>query len=180
MPNPESHSGTTREEAFARVVWSANILSHLSGRNWQRSQAPLISEDSDEEDSESECDSVVNGLLTASDAAIRRKFLDCLAETLSGAKGWSHVTATVLRETEESVEVVVARNSGKDVEKDDPYLERLQRFMLAEGYFCLDNVRINKVWELTDAQGKAKPYVFRLKKPLSSTTLRDSSRQRLC
>jgi hypothetical protein len=52
------------------------------------------------------------GLLTLSNEEMQIKFLNSLTELLSPAKGWNYVSATALRESEDSVEVDLVRNGG--------------------------------------------------------------------
>ncbi|KAK0721105.1 hypothetical protein B0H67DRAFT_609555 [Lasiosphaeris hirsuta] len=70
--------------------------------------------------------------LTAHDEPIRRKFLNCVAELLAHTKGGKHVTATALREKENSVEVDVAKNTPFSVE-DDKWLASLSHFLAKGG-----------------------------------------------
>jgi len=114
-------STRTEEVIFAHVIWATHILWFLSGN---RSQQDLILEDPD--DCFEECDDNFGddatdtgnlGLLTSSDEGMRIKFLNGLAELLSPAKGWNYVSATALRESEDSVEVDLVRNGGFGNEK---------------------------------------------------------------
>ncbi|MCJ1384572.1 hypothetical protein MMC17_007689 [Xylographa soralifera] len=108
-PGPE-------EVIFARVIWATHILWFLSAN---RSQQDLVLKDLDDCDEEGldnfgddATDTKNLGLLTSSDEGIKIKFLNGIAELLSPAKGWNYVSATALRESEDSVEVDLVRNGG--------------------------------------------------------------------
>lgn len=122
------------EEAFARVVWSAHILSFLSRSRSQRallSSTPLGEHDEIEDDDDLE--SNVGGRCAPVDEHIRIKFLNSLAETLSHTRGWHHVSVTALREYENYVEVDVARNTGFDAhDKDQLYFASFEAFMASQ------------------------------------------------
>jgi hypothetical protein len=114
---------------LAHVVWASHILSYL---NCYTETAPDRDEETnleeEEEDEDSETATQDTDLLTPYDADIRSKFLNCVAELLSHSKGGAAVTATALREKEDSVEVDLARNSGFRA-ADKKYLASLSAFL---------------------------------------------------
>lgn len=103
------------EQRIAHVVWASHILSYLTG---ERSNTTLLLPELDDDENfdtdklEAETDKAGN--LIDSDHSLRSKFLDCVAELLSPSKGWQHVVATGLRESEDFVNIDIARNDGFD------------------------------------------------------------------
>jgi len=138
----------SRNEAFARVVWSAHILSYLSQQRSQPAVIPSVTiakadteaeAEEEEEEEEEDFPSNVTTALGSVDEDIKAKFLDCIAETLSSKKGWHYVTATGLREYECDVIVDVARNTDFSVvEADQHYLTLLKNFLFAQGHTHID------------------------------------------
>jgi hypothetical protein len=78
---------------------------------------------------------------------LREKSLDCIAELLSRKKGWHYVTATALREQEDSAEVDIARNSGFHDDNDEEFHKA--KFFLAANILelskCLIDIRPRQV-----------------------------------
>ncbi|KAF4631807.1 hypothetical protein G7Y89_g6314 [Cudoniella acicularis] len=108
MDIPEGEIDAPYEERIAHVVWAAHILSYLAGERNQTGLIDFTEEGFDGEESDAETDKGID--LTGSDGSIRRKFLDCVAELLSPSKGYDYVVTTGLRESEDYVEIDVARN----------------------------------------------------------------------
>ena len=135
---------------FARVVWASHILSYMNPYTTTTpdnclqattSESDLDKAGSDEDsddgtDLDEEIDAKIasenTDLLTPYDTNIREKFLNCVAELLSHSKGGAAVTATTLREKENSVEVDLSRNSGFRVQ-DERYLSALTDFLASAG-----------------------------------------------
>ena len=129
-------------DELAKVVWASHILSYLNRHTAtvyspsadaasDTSGASDAGDDEDDgEEEEVDVDVTSNNAepLTASDDLIREKFLNCVAELLAHTKGGAYVTATALREGEESVEVDVARNNGH-TDKDADYVSGLAKFL---------------------------------------------------
>lgn len=134
------------DRAFSHVVWAAHILCDFSASHDKliQEKRPLDSigesdsqndddDDGDEDEGSLGADirSHINDALVPYTATLREKSLDCIAELLSRKKGWHCVTATALREQEDSAEVDIARNSGFDDNNDEEYLLLLEEFMAA-------------------------------------------------
>lgn len=131
-------------DELARVVWASHILSYrnpytsiVSDERLQRNHSPTEYETNlDDEDFDDSSDientSTYTDILTVDDAILREKFLNCVSELLAHTKGGKHVTATALREKEDSVEVDVARNNGFD-SHDEVYLSSLSKLLAMQG-----------------------------------------------
>jgi hypothetical protein len=123
-------------DELARVVRAAYILSYLNKYTIVAYQTISARSDDGDHDEELEDDVEVEStdhsthLLTAVDTSPRQKFLNCIAELLAHTRGGQHVTATALRESEDRVEIDVARNRGF-VYKDAAYLSSLSWFLSA-------------------------------------------------
>jgi hypothetical protein len=139
---------------FARVVWASHILLYMnpytaitpdnrlqattseSGLDKAGSDKENDEDSNDGTDLDEEIDAKIasenTDLLTPYDTNIREKFLNCVAELLSHSKGGAAVTATALREKENSVEVDLSRNSGFQVQ-DERYLSALADFLASAG-----------------------------------------------
>ncbi len=138
-------SSATASKELCRVVWASHILSYLnpytdavSGSQERNPSQPngdhLDSgeETEVEEEDDGERASLDNDTLTPYDPDIRKKFLNAIAELLSHTKGGANVTATALRENEDSIEVDLARNGGFQ-QSDEQYLVSLEAFLAAAG-----------------------------------------------
>ena len=126
-----SSSANLTSTLVAQIVWATHILSYLAPSTFF-----IPTDDTAEDDEqavpqqEADLDAATDELqvLTTDYEAIRRKFLNCIAELLSPSKGGPYVTATALREQNEFVEVDVARNSGF-IADDASYLDLLTSFL---------------------------------------------------
>lgn len=134
------------EQRIAHVVWAAHILSYLTGgRSNTTLSVPELDDDEDLDADKLEVKTDQAGGLTDSDRSLRFKFLDCVAELLSPSRGWQHVVATGLRESEDFIDIDIARNDGFDtaqsyysvreshVEVADlhSYLGHIQKYLLS-------------------------------------------------
>lgn len=125
----------THEERATRIVWTAHILSYLTGNRSHRelNQHDSDSEDSDDFTSDYQSDNTV--VLTGPKNSVRQKFLDCIAQLLSPCKGWNGVTATAIREGEDLVEIDVARNDcfecndGYSLNDTRDYCRELEKYL---------------------------------------------------
>lgn len=123
-PVPAPPTCPTAERA-ERIAWAAHILRYLSGEHChprsgtlpeleRRPEADVGQEaDTDAEDSagaDTDVETERATVLSGTETAMRRMFLDACAELLSPEKGWGCVTATVLREAPDSITITVARN----------------------------------------------------------------------
>jgi hypothetical protein len=143
----DQHSATfDHEQRIAHVVWAAHILSYLTGERSNTTLLPPELDDDEDFDADKfDAETDKTGGFTDSDHSLRFKFLDCVAELLSPSKGWQHVLATGLRESEDSIDIDIARNDGFDtaqsyysvgeshVEVADlhSYLGHLQKYLLS-------------------------------------------------
>lgn len=143
----DQHSASFNyEQRIAHVVWGAHILHYLTGE--RSNTTPLLPElDGDEGFDVDKLDVQTDkaGDLIDSDQSLRFKFLDCVAELLSPSKGWQHVVATGLRESEDFVVIDIARNDGFDIAQSfyrvreshievanlHSYLGHLQKYLLS-------------------------------------------------
>ncbi len=138
-------SSVAAPDELYRVVWASHILSYLnphtnavSGSQERNPSQPNedhldSGEDADlEEEDDCETASQDNDTLTPYDPDIRKKFLNAIAELLSHTKGGANVTATAVREKEDSIEVDLARNGGFQ-QSDVQYLNSLEAFLAAAG-----------------------------------------------
>ena len=134
MSGVQSNDSSPSEEAFARVVWSAHLLSFLGhGRSHSTLGSSKHLGEHTAEEYEEDFDSNVAAQCTPVDEPIRIKFLNSVAETSSHTKGWRHVSVTALREYEDRVEVDIARNDGFDVHgKDGVYFAKFEAFMASQ------------------------------------------------
>ncbi|OJJ85389.1 uncharacterized protein ASPGLDRAFT_168477 [Aspergillus glaucus CBS 516.65] len=126
---------TAHEVRAARIVWAAHILSYLTNN---RSHAELHQLDADPgefEDCASDYKTENNVVLTGPEEFVRQKFLNCIAQLLSPSKGWDFVTAVAVRESENFVEVDVARNDSFLSEDNDhgyetrDYCSKLEEYL---------------------------------------------------
>ena len=144
----DQHSASfTYEQRIAHVVWAAHILSYLTrGRSHTTLLLPELDDDEDfDADILLDAETDKARSLVDSDPLLRFKFLDCVAELFSPSKGWQHVVATGLRESEDFVNIDVARNDGFDraqsyysvgesdaeVADLDSYLGHVQNYLLS-------------------------------------------------
>ena len=109
------------EVVFAHTIWMTHILWFLSANRGQQALAPEDLDDCFECCDDFGDDSTDTGnldLRTSYNEVIRIKFLNGLAELLSPAKGWNYVSATALRESEDSIEIDLVRNGGFSNKED--------------------------------------------------------------
>ena len=138
MEEPSHESTVVHDERIAHVVWAAHILSYLTNnRSHVELQQPNDAQEDEEldlgdEDAETERMAVLQGPRES----IRSKFLDCVAQLLSPSKGWESVTATALREREDSVEVDVARNDCFGLTRKVRPGQHRYEFRNAEADYC--------------------------------------------
>lgn len=129
-------------DELAEVVWASHILSYLNPYTSTASDEPLqpdrlpidreVNGDDGGDFDDSPDISVDTETLTGSDEVLREKLLDCVSELLAHTKGGKYVTATALREEEDSVEIDIARNHGFNA-KDEAYLTSLAKFLAMQG-----------------------------------------------
>ncbi|RLM00357.1 hypothetical protein CFD26_100340 [Aspergillus turcosus] len=123
-------------DELVHVVWASHILSLLNPYTITALDEPLQPNqevnDDDEADFDDDLDqdfiTIDAESLTANCEVLCQKFLDCVCELLAHTKGGVFVTAAALRESEDEVEVDIARNNGLSV-KDEAYLGSLKRFL---------------------------------------------------
>ncbi|KAJ5691179.1 hypothetical protein N7488_011914 [Penicillium malachiteum] len=103
-----------QNDQAARIIWAAHILSFLTtGNQGHKSDTELQHTNATEEefeDLELEASTEHATLLTTSNESVRKKFLDCIAQSFSPQKGWYGVTAAARRERGDFVEIDIARN----------------------------------------------------------------------
>ncbi|KAF7866920.1 hypothetical protein EAF04_005761 [Stromatinia cepivora] len=125
------------EERVAHIVWAAHILFYLTKTKTNVGLQQDSSDDEEEVDC-NEIDAVTErtSILQCSKTSIRSKFLDCLAQLLSPSKDGCSVTATTLREREDFVEIVVARNDCFGLTAESLSSERGYGFGAVEEEYC--------------------------------------------
>ncbi len=143
MTDKDTQPHDKYEECIAHVIWAAHILSYLTGTRNQTKLLPEpdLDEDCEDDDFDAKTDCEAELILTDSSDSVRYKLLDCIAELVSPCKGWDHVVAAGLRESNDGFEIDVARNDGfcmdrdpgngdfKVKETDRKYLEQLEDFL---------------------------------------------------
>lgn len=145
MNNLHSHSPSGANR-IAQVTWAIHTLSCLTKQSHHVESQQDISiislpDEEDEEAIEIYGDTKVTPVINTIPDSIRHKFLNCIAQILSPAKGGAHVTATALRESDSAVEVYVARNDCFNMngiafefpEREQRYCEELEYYLSFAG-----------------------------------------------
>lgn len=110
MDDLETRPELVHKERVARIVWAAHILHYLTNKRSLAELHPTDANVEEDEDCASDYQTERTAILTGPKTSVRQKFLDCISQLLSPSKGWDAVTAAAIRESEDNVEVDVARN----------------------------------------------------------------------